>query len=315
MTDSVRMKPKILVVDDDRLNINTLIELLGDQYEIVVAINGAMGIAAAEKTQPQLILLDITMPDMNGYEVLEVLKSREATGEIPVIFITGLDSAEDEAKGLNLGAADYISKPFQSTVVTARVGTQIRLKQQADQLAAWSMLDSLTGLTNARAFEEQVDALISEAQTQQSSLALLLVRIDFFSRFDDFYGQSAGDELVLKVAGAVEAIGVEQGYQLARQDQSTFVLAGLSSGEDELLALAEDLRSAVAALHVAHVASPRGAEITLSCGGMLGIPSRMSRAEQYFQLAESSLRLVERQGGNGVHLMRSGRRTYWDRLG
>ena len=76
-------KPKILAVDDDRLNINTLIELLGDHYEIVVAINGAMGIAAAEKTQPQLILLDITMPDMNGYEVLEVLKARDSTREIP----------------------------------------------------------------------------------------------------------------------------------------------------------------------------------------------------------------------------------------
>ena len=306
-------KPKILAVDDDRLNINTLIELLGDHYEIVVAINGAMGIAAAEKTQPQLILLDITMPDMNGYEVLEVLKARDSTREIPVIFITGLDSAEDEAKGLNLGAADYISKPFQATVVTARVGTQIRLKQQAEQLAAWSTMDSLTGMTNARAFEERADALLLSAQEEQSTLALLLARLDFFGRFDDFYGQAAGDDLVLQTGRALSAAAQRHAFELARQDQSTFVFAALGRDEEQLVQFAEVLRSAVVDLHVAHRASPGGPEVTLSCGAVLGVPSRLSRAEQYFQLAESGLRLVGRQGGDGVHLMRSGRRIFWDR--
>lgn len=308
-------KPKILAVDDDRLNINTLIELLGEQYEIVVAINGAMGIAAAERTQPQLILLDITMPDMNGYEVLEILKSRESTQEIPVIFITGLDSAEEEAKGLNLGAADYISKPFQSTVVRARVATQIRLKQQTDQLAAWSKLDSLTGLTNARAFEEQVDALFEQAQAGQLSLALMLARIDFFGRYDDYYGQTAGDELVVKIAQIANTLAAEREFFLARQDQSSFLFAGLNHLEDGVRQIAHALRKAVSDQKIPHIASPRGATVSISCGAVIGLPSRLSRAEQFFQLADNSLRLVERQGGDDVHIMRTGRRSYWDRQG
>ena len=129
------IKPRLLAIDDDRFNINTLIGLLEDEYDIAVAINGQMGLQAANKLLPDLILLDITMPDMSGFEVLTALKSSEQTQDIPVVFITGLDSAEDEARGLDLGAADYISKPFKATVVKARVRTQIRLKQQAEQLA------------------------------------------------------------------------------------------------------------------------------------------------------------------------------------
>ena len=128
MTGAER-KPKILAVDDDRLNINMLIGLLQDEYDVLSAINGTMGLKAAGRTNPDLILLDITMPDMNGYEVLAELKADPLTKDIPVIFITGLTDAEDEAKGLDMGASDYVSKPFNATVVKARIRTQLRLKQ------------------------------------------------------------------------------------------------------------------------------------------------------------------------------------------
>ena len=118
MTGAER-KPKILAVDDDRLNINMLIGLLQDEYDVLAAINGTMGLKAAGRTNPDLILLDITMPDMNGYEVLAELKADPLTKDIPVIFITGLTDAEDEAKGLDMGASDYVSKPFNATVVKA----------------------------------------------------------------------------------------------------------------------------------------------------------------------------------------------------
>ena len=154
MTEGER-KPKILAVDDDRLNINMLIGLLQDEYEVLAAINGTMGLKAAERTNPDLILLDITMPDMNGYEVLAELKADPLTKDIPVIFITGLTDAEDEAKGLDMGASDYVSKPFNATVVKARIRTQLRLKQQADQLAAYAFMDGLTGIPNRRSFDDK----------------------------------------------------------------------------------------------------------------------------------------------------------------
>ena len=171
-------KPKILAVDDDRLNINMLIGLLQDEYEILAAINGTMGLKAAGRTNPDLILLDITMPDMNGYEVLAELKADPLTKDIPVIFITGLTDAEDEAKGLDMGASDYVSKPFNATVVKARIRTQLRLKQQADQLAAYAFMDGLTGIPNRRSFDDKAAEEFERCLRNQTDFGLILLDVD-----------------------------------------------------------------------------------------------------------------------------------------
>jgi len=120
-------KNKILIIDDEKINITALAYFLRPDYDIIVATDGAAGIEAAEKHLPDLILLDVIMPEMNGYEVLEKLKSSKTAGAIPVIFISGMNTVEDEEKGLALGAADYILKPFKNSIVKARVETQIKL--------------------------------------------------------------------------------------------------------------------------------------------------------------------------------------------
>ena len=119
-------KPRILIVDDERFNLNTLHGLLKEDHKIMVAMGGEQALKAAITGRPDVILLDINMPDMDGYEVCRRLKDDVLTKGIPVIFITGLADAEDETKGLELGAADYITKPFNLSVVRARVRTQLR---------------------------------------------------------------------------------------------------------------------------------------------------------------------------------------------
>ena len=121
----------ILIVEDDEINISILSEILGGVYEIHVARNGQEGIEKAQSLLPDLILLDIIMPGMNGYEVIKILRSILSTQEIPIMFVTSMDKLDDERKGLMLGATDYIHKPFDWLVVMLRVGIQMRIVNQA----------------------------------------------------------------------------------------------------------------------------------------------------------------------------------------
>jgi len=118
---------KILIIDDEKMNIIALAHFLKPQYDIIIATDGQSGIETAEKHKPGLILLDIIMPDINGFDVIIKLKESEITSKIPVIFISGLNSIEDEEKGLYFGAADYITKPFNKFVVKKRIETQFKL--------------------------------------------------------------------------------------------------------------------------------------------------------------------------------------------
>jgi len=116
----------ILIVDDENMNILALTHILRPEYTIYAAKNGQSAIRIAKKQLPDIILLDILMPEMNGYEILSMLKSDEETWKIPVIFVTGLISPEDEKKGLEMGAADYISKPFNAGIVREKIRNQIQ---------------------------------------------------------------------------------------------------------------------------------------------------------------------------------------------
>jgi len=148
---------KILVVDDEKMNIVVLAHFLKPQYEVIVAVDGASALEAAEKHLPDIILLDIIMPDMNGFDVLLKLKNSAATMNIPVIFLTGLSNAGDEEKGLSLGAVDYITKPFNQSVVKARIKTHLKMVEYVRTIEKLCMLDALTGLSNRRGFDTRMD--------------------------------------------------------------------------------------------------------------------------------------------------------------
>ncbi len=126
--------PKILIVDDERFNINVLTELLKPSYKIMAAINGTQALKAVASNPPDLILLDVMMPDMDGYEVCRRLKADESTRDIPVIFVTAMGQESDETKGLELGAADYLTKPISPAILEARVKTQLERMQNHEKL-------------------------------------------------------------------------------------------------------------------------------------------------------------------------------------
>ncbi len=142
-------KPTVLIVDDVPINIQMLVVLLKENYQIKVATNGQRCLDMLKSNPlPDLILLDVQMPEMDGYEVCRRLQEQENARGIPVIFVTGKDQTEDEKFGLKLGAVDYIAKPFSPAIVEARVKTHITLKQQRDALQHLAMHDQLTGVYN-----------------------------------------------------------------------------------------------------------------------------------------------------------------------
>ena len=198
MVDEV--KNTILIVDDEVTNINVLINLLWHDFTLYVAKDGKSAVDMALTHVPDLILLDIVMPNMDGYEVLEELRKIPATKNIPVIFITGLSSHEDEEKGLSLEVADYVSKPFIPTIVKLRIGNQIRLVNYLRIIERLSMTDVLTGLHNRRSFNERLRQEWGRAIRESSPLSLVILDIDNFKHYNDTYGHQQGDAVLQTVA-------------------------------------------------------------------------------------------------------------------
>ena len=199
-----KSKKKLLIVDDEKINIVSLAQSLKSNYEILVAQDGTSALEIAEKQVPDLILLDIIMPDINGFEVLTKLKNSPTTINIPVIFITGLNSAEDEEKGLLLGAVDYITKPFHKSVVKARVDTQLKMSDYIHTIEKLCMMDALTGLPNRRGFNDRISVEWGRAHREQTPLGLIMIDIDFFKKYNDTYGHPQGDVLLKAISGVLE---------------------------------------------------------------------------------------------------------------
>lgn len=189
----------ILIVDDDKNNRMILNDLLQEHAKIVLAKNGMQAIEKAQKVHPALILLDVVMPGINGFETLELLRELPGLNQVPVIFITSLNSNENEAKGLKLGACDYIFKPFNSEIVLARVNTHLQLSRQRLLLDEMAHIDALTSIPNRRKLDARIQEL-QEAAESAVGITLVMVDIDYFKAFNDNYGHAKGDQILRTVA-------------------------------------------------------------------------------------------------------------------
>lgn len=196
--------PKLLIVDDAPINIQLLNDVLKDDVRVFFATNGSDALKIASTTIPDLILLDIMMPEMDGYEVCRKLKTDPLLRDIPVIFITAKSQQEDEATGLELGAVDYITKPFSPGIVRLRVRNHLELKRQRDLLGRLSFLDGLTGLPNRRGFDEFLSREWRRAVRNKSHISIVMIDIDKFKDYNDSYGHLAGDDCLKKVAAILE---------------------------------------------------------------------------------------------------------------
>lgn len=300
-------KPRILVIDDERFNLSALSTSLKDEHKVLVATSGEQGLHTAEQARPDLILLDVKMPGMDGYEVCRRLKADERTQNIPIIFITALADAMDETRGFELGAVDYIIKPFNLSVVRARVRTHLRLKRQSDLLEEIAFRDSLTGVPNRRAFHERRAQEWTRCRREGLPLSLILLDVDHFKLFNDHYGHGAGDECLARVARALASCLADADGLLARYGGEEFVAVLPSTDREAAHAVGEAFRKAVEALDLPHARSQTAHHVTISVGvatcsaGPTADPgTALDSAEQLTAFADQLLYQAKAGGRNQV---------------
>ena len=291
------------MVDDAPVNVKVLTAALRQDYIIKVAVNGLDALASAKsEPYPDLILLDVMMPEMDGYEVLRLLKENPATNRIPVIFVTAKASAIDEEAGLNLGAIDYITKPISIPVTRARVRNHVALKLQADLLEELSLIDPLTQIPNRRRMDENLENEWKKALRSGKPLSILMIDIDYFKGYNDHYGHGAGDECLCRVAEALSDGVSRSGDMVARYGGEEFAVILPETDLQSALLIAERLRQLVLGLNLPHAASRLGMRVTVSIGcATMDSATGITKAAELLQKADSMLYQAKKMGRNQVY--------------
>ena len=289
----------ILIADDERFNITVLKDLLDPEYDTMVAKNGLQVLSRVSGAElPDLILLDIMMPEMDGYEVCAKLKADPRTADIPVIFISALNQVGDESKGLELGAIDYIAKPFSPDLVRLRVRNHIKYKKMSDHFRKMATLDGLTGIANRRRFDQFLEQEWQLSMRTKSPLSLILMDIDFFKSYNDNYGHSAGDDCLKSVALELAGSITRSTDLVARYGGEEFV-AVLPETEVEGAALfGEKLRLNVSNLRIPHGYSKTAFHVTISLGVATVVPEKGDNPENLLLEADNKLYQAKEQGRN-----------------
>lgn len=290
----------ILIVDDEKQNRTLLTELLKDEYHLILAKNGRQAMERAQEHKPDLILLDVLMPEMDGHEVIQALKNDDRTKDIPVIFVSALDTTESEERGLELGAVDYISKPFSPSIVRARVRNHIQAVHQRRLLEQLALLDGLTEIPNHRRFSQVYEQEWRRCKRNASPLSLIVVDVDHFKMYNDSQGHAAGDIVLRQVAQTLKSALKRSGDFVARYGGEEFVILLPDVDREGAIALAEHVRVEVEALRIHHVDSPVSPWVTISLGGVTRIPPDNQDSPNLFCAADVQLYEAKRQGRNRV---------------
>jgi diguanylate cyclase (GGDEF)-like protein len=296
-------RPKLLVVDDAPGNIRVLRNLLRDEARVLFATSGGEALESARREQPDLILLDVLMPDMDGYAVCSALKSDPATQDVPVIFVTGLAETTDETRGLEVGAIDYITKPFVPAIVRMRVRNHLALRRATNELHVLNAellrlarTDPLTGVSNRRHFLEQLTEETSRMERYRRPAALFMLDLDHFKRLNDGYGHDIGDRALVETARTV------------RDALRAHDLFGRLGGEEfagflpetpfaEAMQVCERVRELIAAIDLQTPGVP--ARVTASIG-VIALDPETDTVETAIKRADQAMYAAKQGGRNRV---------------
>ncbi|MGG7602959.1 diguanylate cyclase [Massilia sp. BKSP1R2A-1] len=256
----------ILVIDDQPINLRTAYQALAPDHEVLMATGGEAGIAACLKHRPDLVLLDLVMPGMNGVETARRLKAEPDTSGIPLIFVTASTDFDEESACWEAGAVDFVSKPFNPMTLRRRVQVHLALKLQAEMLQRMAYIDGLTEIPNRRYFNERIASEAARAQRDGGALVLMLADVDFFKRYNDHYGHQAGDDCLRQVAGAFRRALQRPSDFVARYGGEEFALLAPGADCAAAVRLAEAVRREVARLALPHLRSDAGEIVTVSIG-------------------------------------------------
>jgi diguanylate cyclase (GGDEF)-like protein len=293
-------KYNILVVDDEKSNLLVLNTMLSPDYTIFTAKSGEEALDRVAEAPPDLILLDIIMPGINGFEVLRRLKRSPDTRGIPVIIITGLQSEEDEEKGLVLGAVDYITKPFKNAIVIARVKTHIQVVHQIRMIERLGLVDFLTDIPNRRCFDDRMGIEWRRAVREKSPLAFLMIDVDKFKNYNDTWGHPQGDVLLKAIARVFSSAARRPGDLAARLGGEEFGILLPDTELEGALRIAEEIRSRIETLRVRTADGKTETTAAVSIGVVSLVPDKDMLISDFISAADRRLYAAKEQGRNRI---------------
>ncbi|MGM3307677.1 diguanylate cyclase domain-containing protein [Anabaena sp. WFMT] len=319
----------ILIVDDNPDNLRLLSKMLESKgFKVKKTVSGQVAIQAAKIEPPNLILLDINMPDINGYEVCRQLKSQTETANIPIIFISALDQTRDKIMAFEIGGVDYITKPFQELEVLARVKNQLIIYQQHQQLIEknqqlqqeikererveeallavnqqlqlFALLDGLTGVANRRKFDEYLNLEWQRLARENLPLSLLLCDVDFFKNYNDTYGHLTGDYCLQQIAKALKLAVKRPTDLVARYGGEEFAVILSNTDFQGAISVAEDIRQKVYNLKIPHAQSRVDKFVTVSIGVTTIFPNIKTIPNTLIEIVDKALYTAKAQGRNRI---------------
>jgi diguanylate cyclase (GGDEF)-like protein len=322
-------KGNILIVDDTPDNLRLLSGILSQHgYDVRTVINGRMALMAAQTVPPELILMDICMKGMDGYEVCQVLKADVRTSDIPVIFLSALDGVIDKVKAFSAGGVDYITKPFHVQEVLARVTTHLTLRRLQTQLLAQNSLlqqeirdriaaeaalqvanqklqrlantDGLTQLANRRRFDECLEKEWCRMAREQQPLSLVLCDIDYFKQYNDTYGHQAGDDCLRRISGILKNCAKRSTDVAARYGGEELAVILPNTPAQGAIQVAKEIQSEVRQMQCPHVHSPIHPYVTLSLGIATLIPHPGLAPKHLITAADAALYQAKVEGRDRI---------------
>jgi two-component system, cell cycle response regulator len=287
---------RLLLVDDDVESLAVArARLADDGIEILYATGGSAGLEAAKSQHPDLILLDLDMPDMSGFDVCRILKADPELRMIPVLFLSGSATSDDKVRGLDLGAVDYITKPFDTCELRARVRSTIRTKELQDLLIEHAHIDPQTGLPNRRALMDRLQMEWARLQRHRGELSFVMADIDYFKRVNDTYGHSVGDKVLQEVARTIAGQCREIDLP-ARYGGDEFAVVVPNQGISDAVHLAERCRWEIEKVNVPAKDTPIRPTASFGVADAVGVPG----AELLLDHADQALYQAKAAGRNRV---------------
>ncbi len=298
-----RELPLVVIVEDSPQDCRLLDAHLTDfQFETRTANNAATGLELVRECQPDLILLDLLLPDCNGYEFISTLKNDPAVSHVPILVVSAMSEVQDRVKALELGADDFIVKGFERLEFEARTRRLLRLKRSLDQLNTRcdqalqrAVTDSLTGLYTHGYMQETLEHDLQRAERYGHPYSTIFADIDHFKQINDRYGHAAGDQVLRAVADALRGL-MRQADTLVRYGGEEFVALLPDTNGEDATALAERMRSTVAALKLPIAGGPI-VRVTMSLG-VASYPTDATDGNSLVQLGDAAMYLAKRSGRN-----------------
>ncbi len=292
------MQPTILVADDDesiRFLLLTLLDEAG--YQTLQAENGKMAVELAAQFKPDIAILDVMMPGMDGFDACRAIKANPQTADIPVLLLTALAQTPAKVEGLDCGASDYVTKPFVANELLARLRSALAQKNRRDALAAEALTDALTGLANRRALEQRLDQMLAHGERAQEAVSLLMFDVDHFKQVNDAYGHEVGD-IVLAVLAQRARDAMRAQDVIGRYGGEEFLAILPGAGRDSALTAAERLRLSVEEEPV--LTASGAVAVTVTVGVATSLPGGPASRAELVAAADRALYSGKRTGRNRV---------------